>query len=178
MTEVVNAQEAEYQKSYYLQHREKLLKKKADRYRKNPEYREAAILRSAERKKRLRLEGASDTGGRKKGPTKPKIFNVPMGKVSLTTTMMSAGQVAQKLGRKTQTIRLWEKKGILPPAMYRDPKTGARLYTEDQVTALVKAFHDAEKAFGDLVETRISRTSFPEAAQEIWRQWPAGIAVS
>lgn len=172
--------DAVYQKQYYLENRERLLLKKADRYRKNPEYREAALRRSRERKQILKEEREKkrELHGRRRGPVKPKPFDVKMGSVMLEVVMMSGGQLAKRLGRKTQAIRVWEQKGILPEAMYRDPRTGARLYTEDQVKALVAAYQKAVDGFGRFAETRISRTSFPADAQEIWRRWSTGVAVS
>lgn len=173
--------DAEYQRKYYQENREKLLREKASRYRSDPEYRKAAIARSKETKKKARLERQALI--RKEGPKprmiKPKPFDIKMGRATVETVMMVSGQLGQRLGRKTQTIRIWEKKGILPEAMYRDPKTGARLYTEDQVRALTIAYQEAEKKFGEkFTKNRISLTSFPAAAKEIWEQWPTGIAVS
>lgn len=169
-----------YQRDYYKTHQGKLKEAKASRYRDDPEYRAEALRRAKEQKARAKKERArTPPASRKKGPLKPRIFDITVGGATLEILMFSGGQLGKRLGRKTQAIRMWEKKGILPEAMYRDPNTGARLYTEDQVQALIKALKQAVKNDGEqLVKTRISRTIFPGLAQEIWDQWPTGVAIS
>lgn len=48
------------------------------------------------------------------------------------------GALVYELGRQRQTIRKWEKEGVIPPAHFRSP-SGRRLYTRGQIKAIVKA---------------------------------------
>lgn len=50
--------------------------------------------------------------------------------------MFTIGELAQRLDRQRQTLRKWEKQGIIPQAIYR---SGAdrRLYTKNQIMAIV-----------------------------------------
>ncbi len=62
-----------------------------------------------------------------------KIYIVQGKEVELFTI----GELARRLEREQQTIRKWEKAGVIPPTRIRS-KTGRRLYTEGQINALVK----------------------------------------
>ena len=50
--------------------------------------------------------------------------------------MFTIGELAQRLDRQLQTLRKWEKLGIIPQATYRSG-TNRRLYTENQIKAIV-----------------------------------------
>jgi hypothetical protein len=60
----------------------------------------------------------------------------------------AAGSLAQALGRPLVTVRLWERKGYIPAAPFRLPKSvvhgrevlGRRLYTRALIQATVEAF--------------------------------------
>lgn len=51
-------------------------------------------------------------------------------------TMFTTGDLARRLDRQDQTIRKWERQGIIPKTPFRS-KTNRRLYTEEQVMAIV-----------------------------------------
>lgn len=175
-----DVKEIEFQKSYYQKKRDAILSRRKERYLSDPAYRAAALQRAAEQKLRRKGERAKAAPTREvvvKGVLKSKLHSVNVGGATLEITMMSGGHLARKLGRTIQTIRMWEKKGILPAAMYRDPVTNARLYTEDQVQALVTAMKEATRKDGSmLVRERIMRTIFPRLAKDIWERWPVGVA--
>ena len=54
------------------------------------------------------------------------------------TELFTIGELADQLDRQRQTVRKWEREGIIPAASFRS-KAGRRLYTREQVTAIVSA---------------------------------------
>lgn len=52
---------------------------------------------------------------------------------------LKSGEVAKKLGVSTQTLRNWEKKGILVPIKH---PTGLRGYSEKQVKEYIKSIEE------------------------------------
>lgn len=72
-------------------------------------------------------------------------------------TMYSIGEIARRLGRDPQTIRKWERDGVIPVAMFRDVKN-RRMYTQEQIEAIVKI----AKEEGILVCNDFSETKFTE----------------
>ncbi len=171
----------EYQKSYYQRHRAKIRGVRAARYASNPAYLEAAKKRAKAQRARNKEKRAAARLARGEEPTSrlpaPRIRPVMIDGLEKEIELHSAGQLGKRLGRSTQTIRLWEKKGILPEAMYRGAGIrGPRLYTALQVEKLVNALKLARKFDGPMqVRQRIATTSFPQRAQKIWKQWPNGI---
>lgn len=64
----------------------------------------------------------------------------------VSTEFFFTGAVAVALGRKPATIRLWERKGWIPPATYRTPakgtRPGKRLYTRAQIEGMIEIAQD------------------------------------
>lgn len=52
------------------------------------------------------------------------------------TELFTIGELADQLDRQRQTIRKWEREGIIPAATFRS-KSGRRLYTRKQINAIV-----------------------------------------
>jgi hypothetical protein len=73
-------------------------------------------------------------------PPVSKKYTLPSGD---TVDLFYIGRLATALGRTTNAIRKWEVGGIIPDPCFRDSLTGARLYTQEQIDAIVKC---AEKA--------------------------------
>jgi hypothetical protein len=63
----------------------------------------------------------------------PRVYKVN-GK---DTEMYSIGELAQLLDRQSQTVRKWERYGVIPETKFRN-QSGRRLYSKDQVEAVVK----------------------------------------
>lgn len=176
--------EDSYHSEYYRDHREEIRENRRQRYANDPVYREARkeaarkrkkIVLEENRKERARL-GLKPGARRTRVPMAPKAHVLEINGKDYLVEMQSAGQLANVLNRKTQTVRLWEKKGILPEALYRDSRK-MRLYPAFQVKQLKDAYRKARIDAPKLVMSRISQTSFPEAAAEIWRKWPLGVDV-
>lgn len=69
---------------------------------------------------------------------KPRYYKVDGEMVEFFTV----GHLAQALGKASVTIRLWERKGWLPPAEFRTPARGGvegqRLYTRAQIEGIIE----------------------------------------
>lgn len=69
----------------------------------------------------------------------PKTYTIQGKDVDLFTI----GELADQLDRQRQTIRKWEKQGIIPAATFRS-KSGRRLYTTKQIDAIVNTVNQFE----------------------------------
>lgn len=77
------------------------------------------------------------------------------------------GQLAKLLGRKSQSIRGWEQRGVIPPPTHRTRGTGPaakRLYTQRQVMGMLAIAADE-----NIIENqRKSLESFSRRVHELW----------
>lgn len=88
--------------------------------------------------------------------------------------MFTIGELAKRLDRQLQTLRKWEKLGIIPQATYRSG-TNRRLYTVNQINAIVncvrkyniKQGQPIPQEFKDEVEQ-----AFHEATKKDFEQEP------
>jgi len=89
----------------------------------------------------------------------------------------TVGQLAKLLNRKPVTIRMWESRGWIPPAIYRTAipeksqlpgkaSKGRRLYTRAQVELIVQA---VEQFIGD--QPRLSSAKWAEFKRYIKQHW-------
>jgi DNA-binding transcriptional MerR regulator len=74
------------------------------------------------------------------------------------------GELARRLGRTSQTIRKWEKDGVLPKAG-RDA-SGRRGYTAEQINVIVQLVHSVDYKMG----TSIESTGLPELLQKEFKK--------
>lgn len=80
----------------------------------------------------------------------------------------SIGALARALNREVQTIRLWERRGYLPDAVYRAPgRKKDRLYTRLQIVGL-HALATEEGLMDPTKKKRIDQTRFPERAHKLF----------
>ncbi len=159
--------------SYYQRHRGTIQKRRHQRYHEDSEYRETVREQSREYQRKRRATERTKNPVRR-GPNEPSDFTIDVGGKDVLVHMYTTGMLAAALGRKAQTMRVWEKKGIIPPALYRSPQ-GARLYTEFQSIRIVNIFQEEFRSHGDLAFTRITKTEFPRRVKELWRDFPLGI---
>lgn len=102
------------------------------------------------------ISGPRDPLGGRKG----KEFTINHKTVELFTI----SDVAELLNRRPVTIRKWEEKGIIPKATFakpganKDPRGRRRLYSREQVTALVQ-IAEAEGILHN-PHAQISQTNF------------------
>lgn len=57
------------------------------------------------------------------------------------------GELADYLGRTTQTVRKWELSGVLPNTLFRN-KRGYRLYTREQIMLIGKTAEETQLMTG------------------------------
>lgn len=163
-----------YFAKYYADNKDKILSRRRERYKEDPEYREKIKARAREAKRKL-LAKRREERAKNKDKITPIWFQIQYGGKEIPVKMYTTGQVAKKLGRTTQTIRIWEKNGLIPEATYRTAAHD-RLYTELQLNLLIEAYRKAVKRFGARkVQTRIGSTNFSELAHQIWEDYPLGI---
>jgi hypothetical protein len=101
---------------------------------------------------------------------RPRKFILEVDELEVEVWMYSTGALAHSLSRSSQTVRLWEKNGVLPTAMYRDDR-GRRMYTQDQVEMVVGVFEKfaGENAFA------WKDSGIPEMIKTEWANMPAGV---
>jgi len=165
--------QSEYFSQWYAENKEELSARRRQKYQEDPEYREKVRAQAREAKKRF-LEKKRKEREKNKDKEQPVWFKVQYGKKEVAVRMFTAGQLSKRLGRKTQTIRLWERKGVIPEAMYRN---GARdrLYTELQVREIVEIYSQCVRKYGARkMRTRINSTEFSELVHQLWDDYPLG----
>lgn len=94
----------------------------------------------------------------------PKTYKVNGKKLDLYTV----GELANRVDRKPQTIRGWERRGVIPPARYK-AKTGMRLYTEKQIEAIVNKVEKFDLTQGKKIPDEFKEevfAAFKEASPE------------
>lgn len=92
----------------------------------------------------------------------PVDFVTPTG---LKVQLFSIGTLAWFLGRSPQTIRQWEIGGIIPKTPFKNAR-GARLYTQEQIDAIVKYAEKSKIKTG----SRICETKFTENTFKAFRE--------
>lgn len=69
-------------------------------------------------------------------PRRPKLMLI--GK-KYEVMMFTIGILANHIGKTPRTITMWIKKGVLPEAQYKGKDTAERLWTQDQVVAVMES---------------------------------------
>ena len=172
----------EYNRKYYEEHKAEISAKRRRRYLEDPEFAELSRKRAREgmRRKRARerLESSPEER-RKRNRNAPRPAKIEIRKgVYVETEMYTVGALAAKLHRSVKTIYYWESKDIIPKAMFRNA-SGHRVYTKDQVDALVEALFRVErevalnKKDNGLVRERL--TLLRGAFHQVWKKLPNGV---
>ena len=164
--------ESEYNRRYYEKHRELLNQKRRKKYLTDPEFAERQRARSRQAMKRMReaRKEARKNGVSTRRQSGPRMYEVTINGEKREVRMYHIGALAQLLGRRVKTLYTWEKKGVLPKAMFRDTAK-RRMYTEDQVVGLVEAFNE-------VVSNATGHKWLPEvlaAFREVWSSMPQGV---
>ena len=85
----------------------------------------------------------------------------------------TVGALAEALGRKSATIRKWEREGIIPRATFRqpsdDPRGVRRLYSRAQVEGIVRLANE-EGLMNPNVQVTLSKTNFTERVTELFKE--------
>lgn len=110
-----------YNQQYYKKNKDRLSEKRRKKYENDPEYREKIVGNS--RKRASMIEKPSRAAVKRQ----PKTYLEADGSRKYSITF-----VAWAVKRSIQTIRKWEKDGILPKTPFRSP-SGMRLYTQPMI---------------------------------------------
>jgi hypothetical protein len=165
----------EYAKEYYRKNREKILAKKRKKYVSDSVFAERQRKRSLQSVRHRRSLGqdnflinrAKKSSRRKSGP---RLYEITVNGRTQEVLMYHIGDLAQLFGRKVKTLYMWERENVLPHAMFRD-SANRRMYTKDQVNALVEAFHQViEEAEGHRWLPQLR-----DAFAMVWKTMPQGV---
>lgn len=163
-----------YNREYYQKHKEEIKARRKEKYKTDPVYREILKRRSIERKRQMKRPP-------KRKRESFKFFTIDVGGKEVTVKMYTITQLAKAMGRQVKTIRVWEKRGIFPAALYRSSggASGIRLYTEFQIKMIIRIFRktlieEGEKG-PEMMAHRIGQTKFPERIKKLWLDYPLGI---
>src|SRR5690606_13833470 len=167
-------------KDWYEENKEEVNRKRQEKYEQDPEYREKAIARARfyywtkKRKNELTKEVDLDEVELKS----TKLIRIDIANpedvrygTSIEVPVYDAGQLGKYMTRSAQTIRLWERKGIIPVAFWRDAR-GYRLYTEDHVIAFLENRH-----LLDLPMRKIEDSVFAREIKRSLAEMPDGVKV-
>jgi hypothetical protein len=83
--------------------------------------------------------------------------------------LFKIGDLCDRLERQRQTVCKWEKSGIIPQAQFRS-KTGRRLYTKEQIDAIVETVNDFNLRQGCLIPEGFREAvyrAFAEASNDV-----------
>lgn len=79
--------------------------------------------------------------------------------------MYSIGELAEALGRESQTVRKWEQNGTIPPTRFRD-KANRRLYPQEIVEGMKEISDEEDITQGVSFDT----TRFKEKAYKLFKK--------
>lgn len=108
---------SEIYSKWYKKNKDSLNEKKAQRYKEDKEYREKIKERARERSRFLAAQNKKAIKG-KSGPIPPKEYTIRINGTAFKVKMYTIGSIAKILKREIQTVRQWERKGLIPAAMY------------------------------------------------------------
>ena len=127
-------------REYYRTNRDKLLRARRRRYRNDPAYRRRAIAQAQRRYKEV-------VRGTRASVNRRVIVNAK------GQEFYSIGMLADAIGRGVQTIREYERRGIVPMPLHFDVR-GWRLYTAGQADLMRNVFLAVDK--GDLKKSEVA----------------------
>lgn len=165
---------------WYEENKEEVSRRRQEKYETNPEYREKAIARARyyywtkKRKNEITKEVDMDEVELKSDKLLRIDINNPNDRrygQSIEVPVYDAGQLGRYMERSAQTIRLWERRGVIPHAFWRDGR-GYRLYTEDQVVAFLEHRHML-----DLPMKNIEDSVFAREIKRALAEMPDGVKV-
>jgi len=125
-----------YNKKYYAANRERINKRRREKYANDKEYRERVVRKSREYKTKTR-ESPKERG-RRPGIPPVKYIEVMPGVVKRSHTI---GGVANEIGVSIQTIRSWVRKKVIPDTPYVICRY--KYWTDDMLVVILRAIVDS-----------------------------------
>ncbi len=143
------AERKEYFKKWYKDNKERIAKKRYDRYRDDVDYKNYRITYSMQdywmNKRRAKYLEPKNIDVDSLKPD--EIADIIISNeddvrcdLSISVPMYYPAQLSKCIGKDVQTIRLWSLRGILPEATYRN-LLNYRIYTKDQLKVYIKHAH-------------------------------------
>lgn len=133
-------------KKWYADHKEEFNEKRKQRYREDPEYRSKIQKWNAEahaaKRQQIMVERRKSKKAVRVKLHAPSPTTIVVG--GKEVTVVPIGLVAKAVGRGVQSLRRYERLGIIPKTPYHS-KNGTRLYTVEQVIQIQKLLTDAGK---------------------------------
>jgi DNA-binding transcriptional MerR regulator len=130
---------------WYEQNAPSFNAKRRSRYETDPEYRAKVLEMNRKNREKRQAERAKEDKARKKAV---KVVASPAWKEfegeaagGETSNYVTIGAVAKAIRRSTQSVRLWEKQGLIPETPYRNQR-GDRLYTPQMVLEILNKVKD------------------------------------
>lgn len=180
--------EREYQRRYYEQRKERIRAHRRKKYQEDKEFREKARARSKrqywfktrpERQERAK-KGVELTQVEPAGTVSVVVENPEDERHGQTVEVpvYTTAAVAQVIGRSPQTIRSWEKNGVVPEPQFRARSLGAkvakgrnpRLYTEDELRVLEQCREMLRVPY-----TRLTESAFSKCVHERFKALVQGL---
>jgi hypothetical protein len=181
--------ERDYQKKYYEENRDRIQEHRRKKYTQDDDYREKARLRS---KRQYWFKTRQEVQKKRTWVELPHID--PAGEIefvvdnpldarhgeTVSVRVYTTAAVAQLFGRSAQTIRLWERDGVLPEPAHRGrdfdhwiaPGRNPRLYTQDEM----EVFQECRELI-DVPAPSLKESVFSQCMWEKFGEMNAGLVV-
>jgi DNA-binding transcriptional MerR regulator len=146
-------------KRWYDDNKEEFNDTRRKRYKTDPEYRERVNaqnrkLREEKKKLREKEKKAETRAIRVRSKALPwKVHTLG----SDGTPLFSIGALAKAIGRSVLTIRLWEKRGLIPKTAFLSGK-GDRLYTAEMIEEIVERLRSEGRLEEDKVHKGVPKS--------------------
>jgi hypothetical protein len=128
-----DARQDEYWSTYWATHRDEILAKRRQRYRRDSTYRRKVNAAARRRHRETYTPVPPEERLPRRGPG--SVVREINGK---TVRLYPAGILARAIGRNYQTIKNWRRAGVLPAACHQ-AENGFALYTLPQIQAVIGA---------------------------------------
>lgn len=134
---------------WYEENKEEVGKKRKERYDTDPQYREDRKARARyyywtkKRANEISKEADVENINLKSNKSiRVDILNEEDNRYGtmIEVPIYGTTELSEIIERGVQTIRIWEKRGVIPEATWRD-SSGNRVYTEDQMKAFISCKH-------------------------------------
>lgn len=153
---------AKYQQ-WWEKNREIVLEKRRQRYLNDGEYREKMKENVRKRRKKMYEKKVEECPS-------INVFLRPRRPVTVSlngsqVVMYGVGMLAARLGKLSSTIVGWEKKGFIPETPFRDKNNNMRLYTNEMIEVVEKAYKN------NVRNTNIvNKTAFYDEIKKGWEE--------
>tara|TARA_Y100000310_G_scaffold23414_2_gene22427 strand:+ start:5759 stop:6262 length:504 start_codon:yes stop_codon:yes gene_type:complete len=147
---------SEYQRRYYQDHRDDIVKQRRSRYNDDLEYRERCKAASRKSRARKREERAGEEPAANRRPVVVEMLD------GSEIDAVTVGYVASTIGRSRCTVHAWLRTGVIPEPPF-ETERGEALFTHDMIEAIEEAI-EANEGF----HIRNKNKEFHDAVLDRW----------